>query len=51
MSKNVNDEVSKDSLLVKTRKSIGMPHGQLHVRQQQHDIVWREGEERSTCIR
>lgn len=28
-SKNVNDEVSKDSPSVKTRKNIGMPDGQL----------------------
>ena len=29
-SKNVNNEVSKDSPSVKTRKNIGMPDGQLH---------------------
>ena len=28
-SKNVNDEVSKDSPSVKTRKNIGMPDSQL----------------------
>ena len=29
-SKNVNDEISKDSPSAKTRKNIGMHDGQLH---------------------
>ena len=55
-SKNVNDEVSKDSPSVKTRKNIGMPDRRpirssdlIQVHQHQH--VWLEREERSTYIR